>query len=79
MSGEGDEIGPRLLQAIEALSTAFRMVDDLGGCSTDFGNPVLLEARTELAHLIRRLTNLAFIHDVPMEATETAKRLNQAA
>ena len=68
-----EETGVALLRALEGTVTAFAAVESVSGASDAFGNSALLEVRNDLAHLTRRIRNLALLHGADPGAVEKAK------
>jgi hypothetical protein len=69
----------RWIRAIEATSAAFQTVDALsGGAGDDIGNAAILSCRADLAHVIKKLNNLALMCGCSPAALKTARNLNEA-
>ena len=66
--------GPAWIKAPEGTSSAFEAVEGLCGAVSGYGNSSLLECRNNLAHTVRRLTNLAVLHGAKPAAVEEAKK-----
>ena len=73
---EHDESGQGLLNAYQAVLSAFQAVEAVGGSLTEFGNSALLEIRSELEYTVRRLRSLALAHGASPAAVETSGRMN---
>ena len=72
-----DELGPRLLKALEDTSSACRAVDNLSGRMDECGNHLLFDLRADLSYAVRRLATLCAMHGVPEQTIRTAKQLNE--
>lgn len=65
---------PEWLRALSSASEALQAVEGLSGSSDPVGNAAFLEARDELARVVRHLSNLCVFNGVSPAEVEAAKQ-----
>ena len=73
MSGQEPMAGPALLRSLGSASSAFSELDGVTGLLDGYLNGAALELRTDLAQIIRRLTNLALVAGAKPGDVEASK------